>query len=66
MKLKPSWKCILEKRVQIEKLGCLVADMTDEQLENYMRECIMFELIAGRAPDYFEERDIIRKVKKQK
>lgn len=62
--MRTNWKSILEKSVKIEKLGCLVADMTDEQLENYMRECIVFEILSGRAPDYFEERDIIRRVKK--
>ena len=57
------WRKVLEKRVHIQKLGVLVSDMTDEQLDNYLRECITFELIAGRAPDYFEELSMIARAK---
>ena len=51
--------------LKVRPLGEMVYKMTDEQLERYIVRLAQFRLIVGRAPDYFEERDIIEQVERE-
>ena len=52
--------------LKLEGLGSMVAELTDEELELYLFKEMQFRIILGRFPDYFEERDIIKQVRKEK
>lgn len=51
--------------IKVQPLGELVSQLNDEQLERYIVRLAQFRLIVGRSPDYFEEKDIIRQVKRE-
>ena len=53
------------KGLELKALGILVSELTDEQLNNYVKAIVGFERIVGRYPDYFEEKDIISQAKRE-
>ena len=50
----------------LEGLGSLVLELDDSQMKSYLRKIKIFTKIVGRYPDYFEERAIIKNVRKEK
>ena len=50
--------------MSVEGLGSLISDMSESQMVKYLRAIKDFTHLIGRYPDYFEERDIIKQVKK--
>ena len=52
--------------LELQSLGMMVAELSETQLNSYVARLIQFEALMGRAPDYFEELDIIKQVKGRK
>ena len=52
--------------LQLEGLGSMVMDLNESQMMSYLRKIKIFVKIIGRYPDYFEEKAIIKNVKKEK
>ena len=55
----------MKNKVKVKSLGEIVSLLTEEQMERYIVRLSQFRNMLGRAPDYFEERDIIEQVKKE-
>lgn len=48
----------------VEGLGSMVMELSENQMESYLKRIKDFVRIIGRYPDYFEERDIIKQVRR--
>ena len=52
--------------MSVEGLGSLISDMSESQMVKYLKAIKDFTKLIGRYPDYFEERDIIKQVKRER
>lgn len=52
--------------LNLEGLGSLVMELNENQMMSYLIKIKIFTQIIGRYPDYFEEKAIIKNVKKEK
>lgn len=50
--------------LSVEGLGSMVMELSENQMESYLKRIKDFVHIIGRYPDYFEERDIIKQVRR--